>query len=315
MTPALNTFAGNPLNRSSNERRDRAWLEAALADPGARYLAFRDLDPLVSGAEASPALAWRGRGALPGVGGEQVLLGVLDGSPHVAVDVSSAEPSALDVLAGDDAFMGARDAGAALAQQETGILAQARSMLDWHARNGFCAACGGETAPRLGGDMRHCHACGADHFPRVNPVVIVLVARGDRALLANPTARRAPMYTCVAGFLEPGENIEEAVRREVFEETGVRVGAVRYHSTQPWPFPSSLMIGCHADAASAEIEVDHDEIGDAQWFTRDDVRVALASAGEGAGPSPDVGFGVPPPFTIAHQLIRAWVEEPGDTVR
>ena len=138
--------------------------------------------------------------------------------------------------------------------------------------------------------------------------MIALVTLGDRCLLANPTARRAPMYTCVAGFMEPGETIEEAVRREVFEETGVRVGAVRYHSTQPWPFPSSLMIGCHADAASEHIEVDHDEIGDARWFARHEVRVALAAAGEGAGPAPAVGFGVPPPFTIAHQLIRAWTE-------
>lgn len=308
MTPALNTFAGNPLDRSSNERRDRAWLEAALADPRARYLAFRDLDPLVSGGEASPRLAWRTRDALPAGEDSAVLLGVGNGTPHLAVDVTAAGAEAIEALAGADAFMGARDAGASLPQDETGILAQARSLLDWHARNGFCATCGAETTPRLGGDMRRCTTCGAEHFPRVNPVVIVLVADGDRALLANPTARRAPMYTCVAGFMEPGETIEEAVRREVFEETGVRVGAVRYHSTQPWPFPSSLMIGCHADAASAEIAVDHEEIGDAQWFTRDRVRVALASAGEGAGPSPEVGFGVPPPFTIAHQLIRAWVE-------
>ncbi len=308
MTPGLNTFAGNPLNRSSNERRDRAWLEATLGDPDARYLAFRDLDPLVAGGEAPPRLAWRTRDALPDAEGSAVLLGVSDGTPHLAVDVSAAGAEALAALAEADAFMAARDAGAALPQDETGILAQARSLLDWHARNGFCAMCGGETAPRLGGDMRRCTTCSAEHFPRVNPVVIVLVADGDRALLANPTARRAPMYTCVAGFMEPGETIEEAVRREVFEETGVRVGAVRYHSTQPWPFPSSLMIGCHADAVSEEIAVDHEEIGDAQWFTRDRVRVALASAGEGAGPSPEVGFGVPPPFTIAHQLIRAWVE-------
>ena len=308
MTPGLNTFAGNPLNRSSNERRDRAWLEATLADPDARYLAFRGLDPLVRGGETSPRLAWRTRDALPGIEDSAVLLGVHDGTPHLAVDVSAVGAEALEALAGADAFMGARDAGATLPQDETGILAQARSLLDWHARNGFCATCGDKTVPRLGGDMRRCTTCGAEHFPRVNPVVIVLVADGDRALLANPTARRAPMYTCVAGFMEPGETIEEAVRREVFEETGVRVGAVRYHSTQPWPFPSSLMIGCHADAASAEIAVDHEEIGDAQWFTRDRVRVALASAGEGAGPSTEVGFGVPPPFTIAHQLIRAWVE-------
>lgn len=304
----IHTFAGNPLDRSANQRRDRAWLEATLADPAARYLTFRDLDPLVGGGAQAPRLAWRGSGDLPSAEGERVLLGVRDGTPHLAVDVSAADPATLEALAGDDVFMGARDAGAALPREETGILAQARSMLDWHARNGFCATCGGGTAPRPGGDMRRCTACDAEHFPRVNPVVIVLVARGDRALLANPTARRAPMYTCVAGFMEPGENIEDAVRREVFEETGVRVGEVRYHSSQPWPFPSSLMIGCHADAASEAIEVDREEIGDAQWFTREDVAAALASAREGDGPSRAAGFGVPPPFTIAHQLIRAWVE-------
>ncbi len=308
MTSVRNTFAGNPLDRSSNERRDRAWIEATLKHPDARYLAFRDLNPLVRG-ESSPQLAWRSRAQLARFHAPApVLLGVRDGTPHLAADVTGVDAATLDTLVGDDAFIGAREAGAALPLAEAGILAQARSLIDWHARSRYCPACGGGTAPRVSGDMRRCGTCGAEHFPRVNPVVIVLVERGERCLLASPTARRAPMYTCVAGFIEPGETIEEAVRREVREETGVEVGAVRYHSSQPWPFPSSLMIGCHADAASTDIEVDHNEIGDAQWFTRDQVRSALATAEEGGGPSPDAGFGVPPPFTIAHQLIRAWVE-------
>ena len=308
MTPILHTFAGNPLDRSSNERRDRAWIEATLQHPDARYLVFRDLNPLIRG-QASPQLAWRSRAQLATFHAPAaVLLGVRDGTPHLAADVTGVDAATLDTLAGDDAFTGAREAGAALPLAEAGILAQARSLIDWHARSRYCPACGGGTAPRVSGDMRRCGTCGADHFPRVNPVVIVLVTHGERCLLARPSARMLPMYTCVAGFIEPGETIEEAVRREVHEETGVEVGAVRYHSSQPWPFPSSLMIGCHADATSTDIEVDRDEIGDAQWFTRDEVAQALAATDAGVEPSGGAGFGVPPPFTIAHQLIRAWVE-------
>ena len=136
--------------------------------------------------------------------------------------------------------------------------------------------------------------------------MIVLVTLGERALLASPSARAGTMFTCIAGFMEPGESVEEAVRREVFEEAGVRVGVVRYHSSQPWPFPSSLMLGCHADAASEDIAVDLEEIAEARWIARDDVARALAASEGGQGARGDLGFAIPPPMTISHQLIRAW---------
>ncbi len=302
-------FAGNPLDRSDNERRDPEWLAACLADDRARYLPFRDLQVLVR--HGSPAeLAWLAPQRLdPDLRERAVLLGLQDGVPHLAVDVSALSAPALDALAaGEESaeFAEARGVAAALPAGDAGVLAQARSLLDWHARHGFCAACGNATVPRLDGGMRRCEACGAEHYPRVDPVVIVLVTRGEHALLASPRARAGTMYTCIAGFMEPGESIEEAVRREVLEEAGVRVGAVRYHSSQPWPFPSSLMLGCHADAASEEIAVDLDEIADAKWFERDVVARALAASSSGWDATSGGSLAIPPPMTISHQLIRAW---------
>ena len=306
-TVQAHVFAGNPLDRSDNERRDPEWLAACLADDRARYLPFRDLEVLVRQA-SPPELAWLGAERLDDVGVREqaVLLGLRDGVPQLAIDVSALGAPALEALAAGAEFAATRGVAAALPAGDSGVLAQARSLLDWHARHGFCAACGGPTAPRLGGGVRRCGACDAEHYPRVDPVVIVLVTLGARALLASPSARAGTMFTCIAGFMEPGEAVEEAVRREVFEETGVRVGAVRYHSSQPWPFPSSLMLGCHADAASEDIAVDLGEIAEARWFARDDVARALAASAGGWDAVGDLGFAIPPPMTIANQLIRAW---------
>ena len=318
---APHVFAGNPLDRAENERRDPEWLAACLADERARYLPFRDLEVLVRQGQqgrggAPPALGWVGPSRLEEAGARQhaVLLGLREGTPQLAVDVSALDTAVLDALAaeagdaetGDAEFAAARAVAAALPAGDSGVLAQARSLIGWHARHGFCAVCGALTVPRLGGGARRCEACSAEHHPRVDPVVIVLVTLGERALLASPAARAATMYTCIAGFLEPGESLEEAVRREVLEESGVHVGAVRYHSSQPWPFPSSLMLGCHADAASEAIAVDQQEIADARWFEREVVARALVAAAGGSGAAAEVGFAIPPPMTISHQLIRAW---------
>jgi NAD+ diphosphatase len=282
-------FAGNPLDRASNERRDAEWLAACLAHPDARYLAFRELEVLADPGPP-PELAWRGADQLAAVEAPPpVLLGLRDDVPHLAVDVSALDGAALDGLAAGTAFVEARGIAPGLSLADAGVLAQARSLVDWHARHRFCARCGGPTKPRSGGGARRCEACAAEHFPRVDPVVIVLVTRGERCLLARPGTRPGPMYTCVAGFMEPGETIEEAVRREVLEETGVAVGAV-----------------CHADATSGEIAVDLDEIADAQWFERADVAKALEASEAGWEVGVGAPFGVPPPMTIAHQLIRAW---------
>ena len=180
-------------------------------------------------------------------------------------------------------------------------LAEAKAMLHWHARHRFCSNCGAKTDLVDGGWKRICPACQAEHFPRTDPVVIMLVVKGDRCLLGRSGRFAATMYSCLAGFVEPGEAIEDAVRRETLEEAGIRCGRVSYFRSQPWPFPMSLMIGCHAEALNDDIVVDRSELEDARWFTREEVALMLMRR------HPD-GLGTPPPVAIAHHIIRAWVE-------
>jgi len=184
---------------------------------------------------------------------------------------------------------------------EMGVLATAKSLLGWHARHGFCANCGTATTLSCGGYRRDCAACGTEHFPRTDPVVIMLITNGDRCLLGRQARFLPGVYSCLAGFLEPGEPIEDAVRRETYEEAGVRVGAVRYHFSQPWPFPSSLMIGCEGEAEGDALVLDRTELEDARWFSRDEVRQMLERT------HPD-GLATPPAMAIAHALVRSFVE-------
>ena len=188
-----------------------------------------------------------------------------------------------------------------VAAPELGLLALAKSMLDWHARHGFCANCGTATLVRAGGFRRECPGCAAHHFPRTDPVVIMLIRRGDRCLLGRGPHFKPGMYSCLAGFLEPGETIEAAVRREAYEETQIRIGAVGYHTSQPWPFPSSLMIGCIAEGLDETIVTDPTELEDARWFDREAVRAMLENRhGD--------GIVAPPPMAIAHVLMRAFID-------
>ena len=189
----------------------------------------------------------------------------------------------------------------AVAAEELGLLATAKSVLAWHARNGFCANCGTATEIRAGGFRRDCPDCGAQHYPRTDPVVIMLVRRGDACLLGRGPRFPGTMYSCLAGFVEPGETIEDAVRRETAEETGIVVGAVRYHASQPWPFPSSLMIGCVAEALSEAITIDPIELSDARWVDRRE----LALMFEDEHPE---GITVPLPIAIAHLLLRDFLD-------
>lgn len=184
---------------------------------------------------------------------------------------------------------------------ELGLLATARSLLLWHARHGFCANCGHATTIAAGGFRRECPQCGVHHFPRTDPVAIMLVYRGDRCLIGRGAHFPGNMYSCLAGFVEPGETLEAAVRRETAEETGVRVGAVRYHASQPWPFPASLMIGCIAEAESEAITIDPAELADARWVSREELRAMFERR------HPD-GITVPKPIAIAHQLLRDFLD-------
>ena len=293
------TFAGNPLDRAEYQRRDASWLEAREYDPDARFLPLRKLDVLLEGEEPA-RLAWVSGDAAIGLEGPRFLLGLRDATTHFAIDVSDDEG---DLAAGDERrFVDVRTAATLLSAEDAGIAAQARAQVDWHARHGFCSVCGSPTEAVRGGQQRNCGSCSAAHFPRTDPVVIVVVTDGDRCLLGQSHGRLSQMrmFSALAGFMDQGESIEEAVRREVLEEAGVRVGAVRYHSSQPWPFPSSLMIGCHADALTTDLQPDKVEMLSVQWFERATVRRALA--GEHAE------LRVPASFAIAHHLIRAWAE-------
>ncbi len=185
-------------------------------------------------------------------------------------------------------------------------LAEAKALLHWHARHRFCSNCGHPTNVVEGGWRRDCPNCRAQHFPRTDPVAIMLAVRGDDCLMGRQAHFAPGMWSCLAGFVEPGESLEEAARRETLEEAGIRCGRVRYFASQPWPFPSSLMIGCHAEAISEDIVVARDELEDARWFSRDETAAMLMRT------HPD-GLGTPPPVAIAHHIIRAWVEK-GDDV-
>jgi len=299
------TFSGNPLDRAEPLRRDAAWLRARLADDATRVLPVWRLAPLVRTGDA-PALAWARPSLLDGrdAGPEPVFLGVADGVAHFAADLSDLDDP-LRAFGFEEVahFPELRAVAGLLSPGDAAIAAQARHLVDWHSRHGFCPGCGERTRPRHGGWSRGCAACQAEHFPRTDPVVIMLVSDGERCLLGRQPSWPRPFFSALAGFVECGETLEEAVRREVHEEAGIEVGEVRYQASQPWPFPASLMLGCVAGARSREIRVDHAELEEADWFTRDEVRAALAL------PTPRLA--VPPPMAIAHHLIRAWVAAPG----
>jgi len=296
-------FAASGLDRAHLERSDSSWLSEQLADEASRFLPVYRLEILFRHKEPGPSqeLAWARRELLSLAGPEciPILLGLADGVAHFAVDISNLEDPSRDLGLGDSAgFLDLRATAANVPAQEAAIAAQARSLIDWHARNRHCAACGAKTVPEQGGALRRCPECAAEHFPRTDPVVIAAVTMGERCLLGRSPGWPDAMFSALAGFVEPGENLEDALRREVQEEAGVRVGAVHYLASQPWPFPSSLMLGCIAEAHSDAITVDHRELEDARWFSRNEVKAALEA------PTPNLVL--PPPMAIAHHLIRRW---------
>jgi NAD+ diphosphatase len=295
-------FGGNPLDRASERRDDRAWIGALLDDRATRILALRDLKPFTRGTAAPaldwhPVAPWRDR---IDAGATLIFLGLGDGRAHFAIDAAGAEV-APDV---DTEPIDVRALAPTLPTGEAAILAEARCLLDWHARHRFCAQCGAPTRVGSAGWVRRCPECRASHFPRTDPVVIMLAIHGERALLGRNRRRPGARFSCLAGFVEPGETLEEAVRREVREESGIRCGRVHYLAAQPWPFPSSLMIGFLAEALTEEITVDPEELAEARWFSRDEIREMVGRAADGkddpAKPS------LPAPIAIAHHICRRW---------
>lgn len=300
-------FSANPLDRAEAERRDSAWLTRALRHPDSRFLPFHQLNVLVHRQGAARAgLVWRSSASLPlaDEANPPVLLGISEGVAHFAYDLSHVEePQQALSLDAEYRFEDCRSAAMSLPMASTGVVAQARSQLSWHRNHRYCGACGAETFVTRGGQARHCDGCDSDHFPRTDPVAIMLIVDGDQCLLGQPEGPlvRTGMYSALAGFIDQGESIEEAVRREIMEEAGIRVGEVRYHSSQPWPFPSSLMIGCHGRAASTEIHMDTREMHDVRWCSRGEVRDALDNNSR--------TLKIPGPIAIAHHLIAAWAND------
>jgi len=290
-------YAGNRIDRRS-ELRTPDSVPTALKDAAARFYLFRGDPPLIKAGQ-EPLFSLSEAEAL-GIDREHVvLLGWSAAGPRLAAMAPESVPI-------DEARMSAvnlRSLAVAdeLSAEHLGGLAQARSLLNWHGRHRFCSNCGAPTRMALGGYRRDCPGCAVEHFPRTDPVVIMLAIDGDRALLGRSARFQAKSYSCLAGFMEPGETIEDAVRRETHEESGVRIGRVRYFASQPWPFPASLMIGCHGEALSTEITRDETELEDCRWFARDEIRAMLA------GTHPE-GLVTPVRMAIAHHVIRAWAE-------
>lgn len=294
-------FAGNTIDRQSENRADDS-VERALADPRTRLLLMNggrlhlklgttgDLDPWFEAAGSEPFK--------PSFAGA-VLLGFSERGPVLAMPVAiEAEqlPETVKAIDYRSVYMqGLIDEAAA------GAMAQGAALLAWHASHRFCSKCGTQSEMRAGGYKRHCPNCGTEHFPRTDPVAIMLTATREKCLLGRGRHFAPGMYSALAGFIEPGETIEAAVRRETLEEAGIRLGRVVYHASQPWPFPYSLMIGCFGEPLNEDIQADLNELEDCRWFGRDEVRLMLAR--EHAG-----NLITPPKGAIAHHLIRAWVD-------
>jgi NAD+ diphosphatase len=302
-------FTGNPLDRASEKRPDTGWIEAKRRDPSTLVLPMWRLQPFLRGPDSAPAPLELGlmrpglADSLAAPGAPWVFLGLEGRNAMFALDISAAEdPANTGPLAGLGHFREARQAAMMLDPRDAAIMGQAKAMIDWHQRHGFCARCGTRTTMADAGYKRVCPNCNAEHFPRTDPVVIMLATHGDACLVGRGKQFPRGMFSALAGFIEPGETIEEAVRRELMEEAGLKVGRVTYHTTQPWPFPSSLMIGCYAEAESRDTRVDETEIAEVRWLERDLARRLVK--GEGVD-----GVWVPPAIAIAHHLIKDWAEQ------
>jgi NAD+ diphosphatase len=302
LTAFTNVFAGNPLDRASDKRGDATWIAEQLGSPECLAVAMWNGKPLVESAKDGgvqlsylPAKMAR---ELSGGPERLLFMGLWQGTAVFAVDIDTSADPADGPLEGLGRFEDLRAIATALPAGDAGISATARAMFEWHRH---CSNCGEPSVVAEAGWKRICPACEAQHFPRTDPVVIMLAVCGERCLLGRGAHFPPRMYSALAGFLEPGESIEEACARELFEEAGLRATRVRYHSTQPWPYPSSLMIGLIAEVAEGEAVPDNVEIHEVRWFSREETRSLLA------GGVPDAL--APGGLAIAHQLIRAWANE------
>ena len=304
-----NVFAGLALDRASERRDDEAFLQAQAADPDARFLLMLDDERFA--VERSPAggIAWFAGADLPAQPQEHIFLGLAAGRPHFAViHPLSALEGVIDSQR--HAWVDLRTAALSLDRFDGGLAAYARGLAYWHRRHRHCSVCGQPSLSAAGGHRRRCSApgCAADHFPRTDPAIIVIVTWRDACLLGRQESWPAKRYSTLAGFVEPGETLEDAVAREVFEEAGVVVRDCEYHSSQPWPFPASLMLGFTAEAASPDIRIGA-ELSDARWFELDEL-VSATRTGE---------LLLPARLSVSYRLVSHWLERVGgppiDTLR
>ena len=290
-----NVYTGSPLDRVAERRSDAAFIAAALASPEAIVAPVWRSQNLFRDQRArffstADALSWEDDPH------RWLFLGLWDERPVFALDLGHHEAPKTLLPEDHGDFADIRSIGGLLPAGEASVLAYARGLIHWQSRTRFCGVCGNPCVPASAGHVMHCTGCGVDHFPRSDPAVIMLVVRNDSILMGHANRFPEGMYSTLAGFVEPGESLEEAVRREVYEETGVRVGAVAYHSSQPWPFPSSLMLGFYGEGLTEAIEFRDEELADARWFTRAMCRDPEAH-----------GFKLPGADSIARRLIEDWL--------
>jgi NAD+ diphosphatase len=308
--PTPTVAATTLLDRAGPRRSDDAWLKSHVTGPSARFLLLVDLKPvIVSGPDrATSTLRWLSGADVASLGlptGDALFLGLGDGeTAHFALSITDhlarATPGAINFVRPAVDLRSLAMQGA-LTPEELSLAGQARALAQWHDNARCCGRCGSTLLVKDGGWRKKCWGCGLDWFPRTDPVVIMLITDGERCILAHEHRYAEKMYSTLAGFLEPGEDIEHAVRREVLEETAIKVGRVVYHSSQPWPFPHSLMIGCVGYAENTDIQVDTNELAEARWFSRDEARSML----DGTHPQ---GLNAPRPHAIAHALLSSFVE-------
>ncbi len=300
--PRGNFYTGMSLDRADILRRDADWLGVRLADPRSRFVPVWRAHNLIRRDESPRAVWLDGAQARPLVrrAAETIFLGQSGEAAYFALDLSDlAAQDTEPALKDNGEFLDLRVVGPLLERGEGAILAYARGLVYWHQRHRFCGLCGQPTVSTQGGHVRRClgESCAAEHFPRTDPAVIMLVHDGERCVLGRQRIWRNGMHSTLAGFVEPGESLEEAVAREVKEEVGLEVGEVAYHSSQPWPFPASLMLGFHAACRHAPLRVNEQELGGAAWFSRAQLK---------ASPEDD-SFRLPRRDSIARRLIEDWL--------
>ena len=305
-----NTFVNHGLDRVHAKRTDEAWLREALRAPDTHLVLVQE-EQILLAAEASPhlpALAAEWQRALsrrPNLEDlDIVFLGQWHGHHYFALNMEREIDLPQEAVKEQADFLSLRSAAMQLDPGEAALASQAKAMIHWHRAHQFCGWCGHPTHGEEGGYVRRCTnpTCGKLDFPRIDPAIIVLVTCGDRGLLGRQPTWPETMYSNIAGFVEPGESLETAVGREIWEETGVRIRRVTYHSSQPWPFPRSLMVGFHAEALSEAITLNDGELEDARWFTRGEIREGLAEG----------WLSLPSAYSISYHLIEDWYDAEAD---